>query len=229
MGGPIKMKRIIVIAPHPDDETLGCGGSLLRHVDKGDEIHWLIVSGITEGLGFTYERKEEREQEIEKVSKLYGFKSTTNLKFPTTRLDSLEMGDIVGKIGAIFKQVQPEVIYLPYPGDVHTDHRVVFDAAISCSKWFRYPSIERILAYETLSETDFGLNPDNNSFRPNVYIDITDYLDKKIEIMNVYKSEMLEFPFPRSIKAIRSLAFLRGAGAGYQAAESFMLLKERWS
>jgi LmbE family N-acetylglucosaminyl deacetylase len=103
---------------------------------------------------------------------------------------------------------------------------MVFDAAASCTKWFRYPSIKRVLAYETMSETDFGLGT-SQAFRPNVIINIEPYLTDKLRAMDIYTSELGEFPFPRSHKAIQALATLRGAASGFVAAEAFELLRER--
>jgi LmbE family N-acetylglucosaminyl deacetylase len=221
------MKKILVIAPHPDDETLGCGGTLLKHKAQGDELHWMIVTCMSEKAGFAAERVQERDEEILQVGSLYGFETLHKLNFPTAQLDALPIGDIVQRMGRVMQAVEPDVVYLPYRGDVHTDHKIVVDAAVSCTKWFRYPSVKRVLAYETLSETDFGINPDSNGFRPNVFVDISEFLKQKLEIMRVFKSELGEFPFPRSEQAIRALAALRGASAGCEAAEAFMLLKER--
>lgn len=220
------MKNVIVIAPHPDDETLGCGGTILRHIDEGDNVYWLIITQMNQEDGFPEEKINKRNQEIEDVQKKYGFNSYHILGYGTTKLDSVPTNKIINDIGNVFSKIKPEVVYVPYRGDIHTDHKVVFDAVLSCTKWFRYGSIKRVLAYETLSETEFGINPDANSFRPNIYINISDYLEKKIEIMKLYESEIGEFPFPRSEQAIKSLAWLRGAAAGCQAAEAFMLLKE---
>ncbi|MED4780401.1 PIG-L family deacetylase [Brevibacillus choshinensis] len=220
------MKKVLVIAPHPDDETLGCGGTLLKHIANGDEVDWLIVTGMHAKLGHTEEQINRREREIEQVKMMYGFKNVYNLKLPTTNLDTIPMQSIVSEIGAVINEMKPEIMYLPYRGDVHTDHKVVFDAVVSCSKWFRYSSVKRVLAYETLSETDFGINPDNNGFRPNVYIDIKPYLHKKLDILKVFQSEMGAFPFPRSEQAVQAQAMVRGVVAGCEAAEAFMLLKE---
>jgi LmbE family N-acetylglucosaminyl deacetylase len=104
---------------------------------------------------------------------------------------------------------------------------VVFNAVAAGTKWFRHPSVRRVLAYETLSETDFGLNA-SPGFKPNVFVDITHFIDKKIEAANVYASELGKFPFPRSPEAIRALASVRGATSGFQAAEAFELLRERY-
>jgi LmbE family N-acetylglucosaminyl deacetylase len=120
---------------------------------------------------------------------------------------------------------EPEEVFVPHPSDVHTDHRIVFDAVASCTKWFRYPSVKRVLAYETLSETDFGLGT-NQAFRPNVFVNIEPYLAEKLQAMDIYVSELGVFPFPRSHEAIRALATLRGAASGFRAAEAFELLRE---
>lgn len=220
------MKSVLVIAPHPDDETFGCCGTLLRHKFEGDTIHWLIVTRMDSLIGFSKEQIAHREVQLQRVTDIYGFDSVNRLDFITTRLDEMPMGDVVGSISSVVKSISPNTIYLPYRGDVHTDHKVVFDAVISCTKWFRYPCIRRILAYETLSETEFGINPDSNGFRPNVFVDTSAYMDKKLEILDAYATELGSFPFPRSIEAVKAQATLRGTTAGCRAAEAFMLLKE---
>lgn len=221
-------ERILVVAPHPDDETLGCGGALLRHKSEQDELHWLIITGMQVDFGFSQEQVQRRECEIQEVVKSYDFSSVNNLRLPTTKLDTLSIGELISNISQVFQDVQPEALYLPYRGDAHTDHQIVFDAVTACTKWFRHPSIRRVLAYETLSETDLSLNPDANGFRPNVFVNITSFLEEKLAIMETYATETGEFPFPRSGQALRALAALRGVACGYQAAEGFMLLKERY-
>jgi LmbE family N-acetylglucosaminyl deacetylase len=218
-----------VIAPHPDDETLGCGGTLLRARAEGDEINWLIVTGINETQGFPSERVASRAAEIDRVSEAYGFTETIRLDFPTTTLDAIPLGDLVGAISQATRRIEPTDIYLPHRRDAHSDHAVVFDAAISVSKWFRYGSVERVYVYETQSETDFDLSPDSPGFRPNVFVDISETIDRKIEIASIFESEFAEHPFPRSFQGIRALATLRGAASGFMAAEAFMLLRQRVS
>jgi LmbE family N-acetylglucosaminyl deacetylase len=219
------MKTVCVVAPHPDDETLGCGGTLLRHQAEGDEIHWCIVTAMRTEDGFSQEEMDRQDREISMVATQYGFASVHKLGYPTTKLDTIPLGEIIKKISDILQKVRPQIVYLPYFADVHTDHRVVFDAVVSSSKWFRCDSIKRLLAYETLSETDFGMNP-TNGFGPNVFTDVAAFLDRKITIMEIYAGQLGDFPFPRSEQAIRALASLRGAAAGCAAAEAFMLLKE---
>jgi LmbE family N-acetylglucosaminyl deacetylase len=225
------MNKILVVAVHPDDETLGCGGTLLKHKADGDEIYWLILTTIKNGyknwdLGFSKEVIKKREYEIKRVAELYNFDGVYKLEFPTMRIDEISMSNLIKKISDIFLEVKPNVIYLPFKDDVHSDHRKVFEATFSCTKSFRYPFIKQVYMMETLSETEFAPSLKENSFVPNVFVDITQFLEKKIQIMKVFKSEIKEHPFPRSVENIKALAIFRGATAGVKYAESFMLLKE---
>ena len=220
------LKNILVIAPHPDDETLGCGGTLLRHKADGCQIHWLLVTSMSEELGFSKQRIAKRTEEIFLAAQEYAFDSVTQLDLPPAALETLPLGQIIAGISDTINKVKPQIVYVPYRNDAHSDHELVFDAAMSATKSFRYPFIKRVLAYETLSETDFGMKPEDGGFRPNVFVDISSYINKKLDIMEVFESEMGEFPFPRSRKALEALATLRGAQSNCQAAESFMLIKE---
>jgi len=136
------------------------------------------------------------------------------------------MSVLVSKISSVIDRIKPDTIYLPFKGDVHSDHKYIFDAAYSCTKIFRHPFIKKIYMMETLSETEFSLSTKEDSFVPNVFIDISKYMNKKIEIMKSYKGEMGEHPFPRNEKNIRALATYRGATSGCDYAESFTLIKE---
>jgi LmbE family N-acetylglucosaminyl deacetylase len=218
--------RTLVIAPHPDDEVLGCGGTLLRKKAEGGELGWLIVTGMSESDGWSPERIQMRDSEIARVPSVIGFDRVYNLGLPTTKLDTIAMSDIVRRFSETFVDFEPDEVLVPHHGDVHSDYEVVFDAAAACVKWFRYPFVTRVLAYETLSETDLALDP-SRVFRPTVFVDISDFLEKKLEVMKVYESEMGGFPFPRSAEALRALATVRGAAAGFSATEAFELLRER--
>lgn len=219
-------ERVLAIAPHPDDETLGCGGTLLRMAASGAALAWLIVTRISEEDGFTPQRVQGRDAEIEKVAGLLGFSEVFRLSLPTRQLDVLPMADLIEQFSGVFQAFKPEHVFLPHRSDVHSDHRVVFDAGAACAKWFRYPSVRRLLSYETISETDFCLDT-RAPFQPNCFVDITDYLERKLEVLAAYESELGVFPFPRSIEAVRALAAVRGAASGFAAAEAFQLLRER--
>ena len=225
------MNKVLTIAVHPDDETLGCGGTLLKHKANGDKIFWVIVTTIKSGykgwdLGFSEDVIKKRDEEIIKTAKMYNFDGVIRLELPTMRLDEVSMSEIIGKISRVFNEIKPNIVYLPFKSDVHSDHRKVFEASFSCVKTFRYPFIKKVLMMETLSETDFAPATKEDAFVPNVFVDISEYFDKKIEIMKIYESELGVHPFPRSLATIEALAKVRGAQAGCEYAESFMLLKD---
>ena len=220
------MKNILVVAPHADDESLGCGGTLLRHKEEGDSIHWLLVTGMSEGCGFSKEQIAVRNQEIEQVKRQYGFNSLHRLELPPSALDTVAHGKIIFGIGQVIEEVRPDIVYSPYRNDAHSDHKIVFDAVMAATKSFRYPFVKRVLAYETISETDFGMKPEDGGFKPNVYVDISSQLDKKLKILDIFESEIGEFPFPRSQRSLEALATLRGAQSNCFGAEAFVLIKE---
>uniref|UniRef100_UPI00404803DE PIG-L deacetylase family protein n=1 Tax=Algoriphagus sp. TaxID=1872435 RepID=UPI00404803DE len=219
------MKNILVISAHPDDETLGVGGTILKHVANGDKVYWLIVTNVFENQGFSKERVESRQKEIREVEKLFGILKTFLLNYPTMTLSSSSLIKMVPDISNIFMEIQPEIIYTLNRSDAHSDHRIIFDAVMACTKSFRYPFIKQILMYECISETEFAPALAEKAFLPNYFVDISNYLIKKNEIMKVFKSEIAEHPFPRSLDNIRALAHFRGASVGVQYAEAFQLLK----
>ncbi|MGE4499364.1 PIG-L deacetylase family protein [Hydrogenovibrio thermophilus] len=220
------MANVVVFAPHPDDETLGCGATLLKHLAKGDQVSWVIVTRMTEQMGFDAERQAKRQAEIEQVAEAYGFHHVFELGFPVAELDRVAMKDLVGACSEVIQQTQANVLYLPYRGDAHSDHAYVYDAVSACTKNFRYPSVRSVRVYETLSETGFGLNTQDTGFHPNLWVDVTDFLSRKIELMAYFESEMANHPFPRSEASLRALAVLRGAQIQTEAAEAFMSVKE---
>ena len=221
--------KSLVVAPHPDDETLGCGGTLLRRKAEGGTIGWLLMTELNKKWGWSDQRISKRADEIDQVRKFLGIskKHLYQLGFPTTRLDTIPTSDLVSSISDVFKSFEPEELFLPHPSDIHSDHRLTFEAASACTKWFRYPSLKRILAYETLSETDFGIDPSKFGFLPNFFVDVSAYSESKLELLNFYSSELGEPPFPRSKSIVSALAQVRGAQAGFDFAEGFRLLRER--
>lgn len=220
------MRNILVIAPHPDDETLGCGGTILKHKENGDQIFWLIMTCMTTGVGFSKEQIQARSLEIEKVAELYSVAKVFPLRFATAMLDTIPRRDLIGEVSKIFNETHPEIVYISNRSDIHSDHKITFDVVMTSIKTFRFSSIKRVLSYEVLSETEFSAPFQSNAFTPNIFSDISNYLDKKIEIMRVYKGQLGTHPFPRSEENIRAIATFRGATAGVKYAESFMLLKE---
>ncbi len=220
------MKTALIVAPHADDETLGCGGTILKLVKQGYQVHWLLVTGMTESAGFSSVQIKIRKAEIKKVAKAYGFAATYELELPPASLDTLPKSDIIVPISSIVSRVKPSLVFTVYRNDAHSDHEIVFDAVMSATKSFRYPFIKKVMAYETMSETDFGLKPEDGGFRPTVYFDISKYLSRKLDILEMFESEIDDFPFPRSRIALEALAKVRGVQCNVEAAEAFMLIKE---
>jgi N-acetylglucosamine malate deacetylase 1 len=222
------MKNVLVIAVHPDDETLGCGGTLLKHKALGDRINWLIITKAIPGIRPSANLEEEQKLYIREVALEYKFDEWKQLGFETTQLDKYPIGEIVGSISNYINTLQPKYIYFHHHADVHSDHRITFEAIISATKNFRAPYVEKLLVFETLSETEFAPAIRNNAFVPNVFNDITPYIDKKLEIMKLFTTEQMEEPLPRAMTSIRALARYRGSRIGVEYAEAFMLLFEKY-
>lgn len=222
------MKNILIVAPHPDDETLGCGGTILKHKMDGDHVCWLIITNISTEDGYDSKTVETRQKEIQHVGEQYEFNESFKLDLPTTKLDMLPISEMIRKVSAIIDKLKPEVVYIPNSSDVHTDHKITFDVMISALKSFRCPFLKRVLMYEVISETEFSPGIAGNLFVPNSFSDISSFLEQKLSIMKIYRGEMLEPPFPRSADNLKALAIFRGATVGVKYAEAFVVLKELW-
>ena len=219
--------RVLVIAPHPDDETLGCGGTLLKHRAAGDSLSWLIVTRGHEPQ-WSAEALGNKEGEIERVAAAYEFERVFRFDYPTTRMDTISQAEIIASMGRVIAEAQPHSVYLNHAGDVHSDHRIAFDSVISAIKPF-YSSrhgIKRILSYETLSSTEAAPPDHTRAFLPAVFCDITSFIERKLEIMSLYRTEIQPYPLPRANESIRALARVLGATIGVEYAEAFMLIRD---
>lgn len=218
-------KTVLAIAPHPDDEVLGCGGTLARHADVGDEVHVLI---ITRGDPELYPEDDETAiyQEIQAAHQVLGVISTIHLDYPAPRLDTIPGYQLADAIGQVIQRLQPQIIYLPHHGDIHTDHQRVYQAALVAARPINRCSVRQILCYETLSETEWSPPRGDTTFIPTVFLDIEDYLERKLKAMACYSTELKSFPHPRSLSTLESLAKLRGSTVGLTAAEAFSLVRQ---
>lgn len=215
--------KVLVISPHADDETLGAGGTILRYKNENKQVYWLNITDIKEQYGYSKDLSIQRGHQIKKVIECYKLDGFYNLGLEPAALDKYTIGVLVQKISNIINEIQPHTIIIPYRYDVHTDHKIVYDSVYSVTKVFRYPFVKRVLSMEILSETDFSSS--ENGFIPNYFVDITPYLEEKINIMKIYESELGEHPFPRSEENIRALAVFRGASSGVKYAEAFRMIK----
>lgn len=218
--------RVLVIAPHPDDETLGPGGTLLKHVAEGDAVSWLVVTRGHEPQ-WPAEILQRKEAEIERVAAAYNFERVFRLDLPTVRMDRLPLEDVIKAIRDVIDEARPVCVYLNHAGDVHSDHRVIFEATMSALKPFNTSlhGVRRVLSYETLSSTDAAPPDHARAFVPNIFSDITPFIERKLEIMSLYQTEIQAAPLPRALETIRALARVRGATIGVEYAEAFMLVR----
>jgi N-acetylglucosamine malate deacetylase 1 len=218
-------KKVLIISAHPDDEVLGAGGTILKLANDGHEIHWLIVTNMLESMGFEERLIAKRQAEIDEAANLFAFKTVTKLDYPSASLSEADIPSLISKIGDCIKKHQIQTVFTVNRSDAHSDHRVLASAVFSATKTFRYPTVKEVLMYECQSETDFIPVPQDQPFVPNYYVDITPYLDKKIEAAKIYASEFGEHPFPRSLRGMEALAVVRGAAAGVEYAEAFQIVK----
>ena len=206
--------NILVVAAHPDDEILGCGGTIARHVQDGDDVHVVILSeGIT-SRG-TREGVDELIGAATKAHKLMG-SIVSHYDFPDNRMDEIPLLDVVKVVEPAIQIVQPEIVYTHHGGDLNIDHRVTHKAVMTACRPLPGSMVKTVLCFEVPSSTEWG-----ESFVPNWFVGID--LDKKIEALRAYDAEMREYPHPRSYLAVKYLAQWRGATAGVEAAEAFML------
>jgi LmbE family N-acetylglucosaminyl deacetylase len=222
----LQIHKVLVISAHPDDETLGCGGTILKHKEAGDKVYWMVATGASEKNPFNFpvDLINERNETINQVAEHYGYDKVIDLNLPVQLLDTIPMHELVKTINTVITELEPDTIYLPNGRDIHSDHRVLFEAVFACTKSFRKPFIRKVVVYETLSETEFAPALINNAFIPNLFVDITKYIDSKLEIMGLFGTELMDDPFPRSIHAIKGLAAFRGSRIGVMFAEAFQVL-----
>lgn len=219
--------QVLVISTHPDDETLGCGGTLLKHRAAGDRLSWVVVTQVHEPR-WSAEEMGQKSEEVRLVAEAYGVENCFKLGLPTVLLDTVPQVDIIAHLRDAIAEVKPEIIYLVHDGDVHSDHHAVFSATMSVLKPFHMANLggRRVLSYETLSSTEAAPPQLARVFLPNVFSDITQYIDQKIDVMALYQSEIQRDPLPRGPSAIRALARFRGATIGVEYAEAFILIRE---
>lgn len=217
-------KRVMVVAPHPDDETLGVGGTIAKYSTQGADIFVLIVSGHLPPL---YSRKDydKTVHEAQSAFKLLGVSQSEFLEIPATMINSKPLHKVNGRISKIINDFKPHIVFCPYP-DRHIDHRLIFDSVMVATRPVGIGrDIEILAAYETLSETHWNAPHIEPNFTPNWVVDITEQIDNKLDALSCYKSQISDFPGPRSIEAVEALAKFRGTQAGFGYGEGFHVIR----
>lgn len=215
-------EKILAIATHPDDEILGMGGTLKKHINNNNEVYVCIVTSTWKPKWGEKDNKRRKEESC-KVGEFLGVKNLFRLDYPTIKLDTVPINELIYSIEKIVSEVRPHTVYTNYKNDLNADHGVVFQAVSVATR--PISGIKKLLAAETPSETDLALPLLGNAFQPNFYIDISNELEDKIKAAKMYKSEMKTFPHLRSEEVIRAMAIKRGAEVNLKAAEAFVLLR----
>lgn len=218
-------ERVLVVAPHPDDEVLGPGGTIARLAQEGAEVH---VAIMTRGRPpqFSLESVEAVRAETAVAHKALAVAASHFLDLPAAGLDTVPHAEVNQQLGRVFSEVRPTTLFVPFNGDMHADHQLTFASAMVCARPGGPVVPRAIYAYETLSETNWNapyLTPD---FTPMVFVDISSTIDDKVEAMSSYASQLRPPPHERSIEAVRALATLRGATVGVEAGEAFVLVRQ---
>lgn len=217
--------KVLVIAPHPDDEIIGVGGTIAKRVKAGDEVYVCVVTKGQEPM-FKKDFIEKGRRECREADAKLGVKETIFLNFPAVMLETVPRCEFNGKISELVQKINPDEVYIPHRGDMQIDHQMVVDAAMVAvrPRGKSYP--KRVYAYETLSETGWNIPNTVNEFIPTVYEDISEFIETKLKAMSVFESQLAPFPAARSIAAIEALAKYRGATVSVNAAEAFSLIRE---
>lgn len=221
-----KKNNVLVIAAHPDDEILGCGATIAKHIANGDEVNVIIMAeGITSR---DVVRDKDRNTQVlsdlasaaHEANKFLGVKNLVMLQYPDNRMDSIEFLDIVKSVETYAKEFNPNVVYTHYYNDLNIDHRITSQATMTAFRPEPNKKIETVLFFEVLSSTEWGIK---NDFSPNWFEDTSQYFDKKLKAIKIYESEMRDWPHARSIESVNCLGKHRGSNIGVDYAEAFVL------
>jgi LmbE family N-acetylglucosaminyl deacetylase len=218
--------RVLVIAPHADDEVIGAGGTIAKHVAHDDEVYLCVVTQPYSPPWSEQQLAAVRPQ-VREVQQVLRLRDVFFCGFPTVKLNTVPQIELASALQKIVDEVRPEVIYTTSPSDINEDHRIVYDRTLVAARPLPGSLLRRLLAYETAGTARFGLPAGCAPFVPNVFVDVAAFLDKKLEAMACYRTQMRDWPHPRSLQALRLQAEERGVSVGLPAAECFYLVRER--
>jgi LmbE family N-acetylglucosaminyl deacetylase len=222
--------KILVVAAHPDDEVLGCGGSIARYIQEGNEVH---IGILGEGITSRYERREDVDpDQIDRLrlktrdaASILGITDVSFYDFPDNRFDSIDLIEIIKVIEELVEKINPDIIYTHHGGDLNIDHEITFRAVLTATRPVKGYNVKGIYSFEIPSSTEWSFWRLQSHFNPNFFTDISKTLELKITAMNIYDSETREFPHPRSAKALKVTAQKWGSSVGVDAAEAFELIR----
>ncbi|MEM7287723.1 MAG: PIG-L deacetylase family protein [Actinomycetota bacterium] len=212
-------RRVLVVAAHPDDEILGCGGTVALHTIAGDRV-WSLIA--CEGESMRYgDEPTHQDQHTERARDVLGVERVIALGLPDQRLDTLSLVEIITPLEEAIDELRPHVVYCHHGGDINRDHQLLFEALLVATRPNR-DHIETVLAFDTASSTEWGYP---RTFVPDTWVDIASTLETKLDAMAQYERELRDFPHPRSLRGLRSKAEAWGTQACMEAAEVFMTVR----
>lgn len=227
-------RKILVVAAHPDDEVLGVGGTVLRHVAEGDTVHVMILAegltsrDVTRNVAECREALSELHETAQRVAESMGVSKLFMEKFPDNRMDGVHLLDVVKRIEAVVDAFTPDIVYTHHGGDVNVDHQIAHDAVLTATRPVPGSAAPNLYFFETLSSTEWQIQTSNRAFLPTFFVDIEPYIEKKLEVLRLYEREMRNYPHSRSYEAVEALAKLRGVTAGVRTAEAFAVGRMYW-
>jgi len=222
-------QRVLVVAAHPDDEALGCGGTMARHAADGDEVYVVFLTDGVAARGSDLPESgsaKVRHSAAEQATRILGASGLTHFDFPDNRLDCVALLDVAQAIEGLAREFQPTVVYTHHAGDLNVDHRICHQAVLTAFRTFPGQTVRAIFGFEVCSSTEWAFGSFHPEFTPNRYVDISSTLEKKMASLDAYAMEMRPFPNVRSAKAVHALATWRGACVGLSAAEAFYVIRE---
>lgn len=226
------MSMVLVIAAHPDDEALGCGGVIARHADAGDRVHVVFLAdGVTgrqdaPDLDALADALRRREDGAAAAARILGAEPPVFHRLPDNRLDGVPLIDLAKLVEREVARVEPDIVYTHHGGDLNIDHRLTHQAVLTACRPLPGSPVRAIYAFEVPSSTEWGGAMTGGGFAPTRFVDIAGQLQRKLEALACYGDEMRPFPHPRSREAVEALVRLRGAASGLDAAEAFMVVRE---
>jgi len=215
------MNNVLIVAAHPDDEWIGCGGTILKHLKNGDKVKTIFLS---DGYSSRNIEDKSRNENALSLMKEIGAEQPIFFDFPDNRLDSVDLLEVIQKIESANKLFEPDIIYTHYHSDLNIDHRIAFQATITAYRPMPGKKKPTIYQFEVLSSTELAID---NGFNPNIFCDVEAFFEKKISLLKkYYDDEIRDFPYSRSYETISSLAAFRGSSVGIKSAEGFKLFRE---
>ncbi|MBI4825106.1 MAG: PIG-L family deacetylase [Nitrospirae bacterium] len=226
------MKNILIVAAHPDDEVLGCGGTMARLAAEGNSVYTLILGeGVTSRDSRRMRAKREKDiadlkKQLRKAGKILGVKKTFSFDLPDNRFDTVALLDIVKTIELIKKETDPDIVFTHHKGDLNYDHCITFRAVMTAFRPMAGERARAIYSFEVPSSTEWSAPSSDSYFMPNHFVDISKALAKKIKAFREYETESRAFPHPRSVEAIELYAKRWGTVAGLGSAEAFQVIRQ---